>query len=149
MPAAIRLAAPSERAALEDLQRRAALANPGDRAALLAHPEAIALPLSQIEDGLVFVAGPPEQPLGFSAVLPRPDGNFDLDGLFVDPNLWRGGLGRALVERAALHALEHGASVLHVVGNPHAEGFYLRCGFRQTDISQTQFGTGLLMELAL
>ncbi len=44
---ACRLAVPSEQRLLEDLQRRASLNNAGDREALLAHPDAIALPLEQ------------------------------------------------------------------------------------------------------
>jgi len=45
----IRLALPVERRDLEQLQWRASLNNPGDRVALLANPDAIALPLEQIE----------------------------------------------------------------------------------------------------
>lgn len=52
----IRLALPVERRDLEQLQWRASLNNPGDRVALLANPDAIALPLEQIESGQVFVA---------------------------------------------------------------------------------------------
>ena len=49
----IRPARVDEQPALESLQRRASLANPGDREALLAHPEAIALPVEQLEAGAV------------------------------------------------------------------------------------------------
>ena len=52
----IRLARRDEQTMLESLQRRASLSNPGDRDALLAHPDAIALPVEQIVDGSVFVA---------------------------------------------------------------------------------------------
>ena len=45
-----------ERKALEALQTRASLANPGDRDALIANPDAIELPPSQIEEGQVLVA---------------------------------------------------------------------------------------------
>lgn len=41
---------------LESLQRRASLPNPGDRDALLANPDAIALPIEQIAEGCVFLA---------------------------------------------------------------------------------------------
>ena len=47
----IRLALPVERRDLKQLQWRASLNNPGDRVALLANPDAIALPLEQIESG--------------------------------------------------------------------------------------------------
>jgi len=61
-------------AKLEDLQRRASLNNPGDREALLAHPDAIALPVEQIVDASVFVAGREHVLVGFAAVVRRDDG---------------------------------------------------------------------------
>ena len=97
----IRLARREEQPALESLQRRASLSNPGDRDALLAHPEAIALPVEQIVAGSVFVAERDGTVAGFAAVVPRPDGGADLDALFVEPHLWKQGIGRRLVEHAA------------------------------------------------
>jgi hypothetical protein len=44
----IRLARHGEQTMLESLQRRASLSNPGDRDAILANPDAIALPIAQI-----------------------------------------------------------------------------------------------------
>lgn len=52
----IRIALPSEKLELERLQRRASLANERDRDALLAHPDAIEVPLEQIAGGRVFVS---------------------------------------------------------------------------------------------
>jgi hypothetical protein len=49
--AVVRRAIPDERAALEALQRRASLVWEDYREALLAHPDAIALPIEQIESG--------------------------------------------------------------------------------------------------
>jgi len=46
----------SERQALESLQRRASLNNPGDREALIANPDALEFPPDQIAVGQVFVA---------------------------------------------------------------------------------------------
>src|SRR4051812_37436604 len=100
MTITIRTAGVDELESLESLQLRASLANPGDSAAILAHPEAIAIPASQIADGQVFVAENDGSVLGFSAVLDRTDGQTELDGLFVEPLLWRTGVGRLLVERA-------------------------------------------------
>ena len=97
---------------LEELQWRASLNNPGDRDALLAN---------------------------FDAIVPRSDGDSELDALFVEPGTWRQGFGRALVEHCCQMAKVCGASALHVVGNPHAEGFYEACGFkivRQFDMPQ-------------
>jgi N-acetylglutamate synthase-like GNAT family acetyltransferase len=145
----IRRALPAERPTLEALQRRASLANSGDRDALLANPEAIELPLEQIADGHVLVAERDGLVIGFAAVLPRPDGNAELDALFVEPALWKGGVGRLLVERCAALARERASSVLHVIGNPHAEGFYVACGFRTTGTLETRFGAGLAMQRGL
>ena len=80
----IRPALISERSELEDLQLRASLNNPGDRDAILAHPDAIELPLQQIAGGRVFVSEQNGAIVGFAAVEPRADGESELDALFVD-----------------------------------------------------------------
>jgi N-acetylglutamate synthase-like GNAT family acetyltransferase len=145
----IRAARPDEQTMLESLQRRASLGNPGDREALLANPDAIALPIEQIEEGCVFVAERDGAVLGFAAVLPRPDGGAELDALFVEPSLWKRGIGRQLVECVSDVARAKEASFLHVVGNPHAEGFYRSCGFHVTGTVETRFGVGLAMRRLL
>jgi len=145
----VRPAVVSEQKQLEALQWRASLNNPGDRDALLAHPDAIELPLEQIKDGGVFVAEVAGSVMGFAAILPREDGDFDLDALFVEPSSWRQGIGRALVEHCAAAASAAGAGSLHVVGNPHAEGFYSACGFDVLGTKQMRFGIGLLMKRTL
>ena len=145
----IRAAIATERSSLEALQWRASLANPGDRDSLLANPDAMVLTIEQITDGHVFVAERGGVIVGFAAVLPRPDGNAELDALFVDPGLWKQGIGRLLVERCADVARERGSPILHVVGNPHAEAFYLSCGFGTTETVETRFGAALAMERRL
>ena len=145
----IRPALLSERSSLEALQWRASLANPGDRDSLLANPDAIELPAEQIADGHVFVAEDDGAIVGFATVLPRPDGNAELDALFVEPSLWKRGVGRLLVDRCADVARTRASRILHVVGNPHAEGFYTECGFRTMGTFETRFGPGLAMERGL
>ena len=145
----IRPALPSERHALEALQRRASLSNPGDREALLANPDAIDLPVEQIDAGLVFVLEAAGSIKGFAAILDREDGNAELDALFVDPDMWRQGFGRSLVDYCATTAHGRGAAALHVVGNPHAERFYTACGFELVGTADTRFGIGLLMRRSL
>jgi GNAT superfamily N-acetyltransferase len=142
----IRAARPDERSSLEALQWRASLANAGDRDALLANPDAIALPVEQITDGHVFVAERDGAILGFAAVLPRPDGDAELDALFVEPSAWKQGVGRALVDQCADVARRRTSCVLHVVGNPHAKAFYETCGFRTTGTVETRLGAGLAMQ---
>lgn len=145
----IRLARHDEQATLESLQRRASLSNPGDREALLANPDAIALPTEQIAAACVFVAERDGVVCGFAAVVPRPDGGAELDALFVEPHLWKHGIGRRLVEHVAEVARLRAATFLHVIGNPHAEGFYVSCGFRVSGMVDTRFGVGLDMRRPL
>lgn len=145
----VRPAVVSEQKQLEALQWRASLNNPGDREALLAHPDAIELPLEQIRGGGVFVAEVAGAVMGFAAILPREDGDFELDALFVEPSAWRQGIGRALIEHCSAAASAAGAESLHVVGNQHAEDFYTACGFNKLGTKQMRFGVGLLMKRAL
>ncbi len=142
---AIRAAQPHERKMLEALQWRASLANPGDRQALLANPDAIILPADQIENGLVVLAEAAGVCMGFAAILPRSDGDIELDGLFVEPGVWTQGFGRELVRHCCVLARQMGATHLHVVGNPHALGFYEKCGFETVGQVATRFGSGVAM----
>jgi N-acetylglutamate synthase-like GNAT family acetyltransferase len=145
----IRSALISERQALEVLQLRASLSNPCDREALLANPDAIEVPLEQITAGQVFVAEVAGSLAGFAAILPRADRNSELNALFVEPGMWRRGIGRKLIDHCAEAARTRGASALYVVGNPHAEGFYRACGFKAWGTAQTRFGVGLLLRRLL
>jgi GNAT superfamily N-acetyltransferase len=145
----IRQARPDEQSMLESLQWRASLNNPGDRDALLANPDSIALPIEQIAEGCVFVAERDGAVAGFAAVVPRSDGDAELDALFVEPRLWKQGIGRRLADHTAEVARVRGARLLHVVGNQHAEGFYVSCGFCVTGRVKTRFGVGLAMQRPL
>ena len=135
----LRLAKPEEHQALEDLQRRASLELPAYREQLLAHPDAIHLPPAQIANGQVIVAEFAGQIAGFAAVV----GN-ELDGMFVDPEMWGGGIGRALINAAAHQARLKGLT-LTVLANPSARGFYESCGFSVEGEEPTRFGPGLRM----
>ena len=141
----VRTAVVSECKQLEALQWRASLNNPGDREALMEHPDAIESSVDQIRNGGVFVAEVAGSVLGFAAILPRDDGDSELDALFVEPSHWRQGFGRRLIEHCASAAKAKGAKSLHVVGNPHAEKFYVTCGFKTIGTKQMRFGPGLIM----
>ena len=145
----IRTATTAEQKALEALQLRASLTNDGDRDSLLANPDAIEIPLEQLAAGRVFVSELSGVTVGFSAIEPRVDGETELDALFVEPNIRRHGIGRLMVEYCAEVARKQGSTALHVTGNPHAEDFYLACGFKQIGTIQTRFGVGLQMRKAL
>ena len=141
----IRCAVVSEQKILEDLQMRASLTNADDRDVLLAHPDAIEVPRVQIAAGSVFVAESDGSIAGFAALLPRSDGDAELDALFVEPAMRLRGIARSLVVHCCEVARAGGAAFLHVVGNPHAQDFYVACGFHSTGMAETRFGPGLLM----
>lgn len=143
----IRRANTSEQRELEDLQLRASLTNAGDRDALLAHPVAIDVPLRQITAGSVFVAEWNGAIVGFATVESRADRESELDTLFVDPHARRRGIGQSLIERWAEVARTRQSVALYVVGNPHAEDFYIACGFKMIGTSETRFGPALLMRM--
>lgn len=145
----IRRADICERKNLEALQARASLNNAGDWGTILANPDAIELPEGHIEAGRVFVAEHSGSIVGFAVILPRGDGDAELDGLFVEPNSWGQGIGRRLVEHCAQIARAAGSGALHVLGNSHAEGFYLSCGFTRCGTAETRFGFGMLFRRRL
>jgi GNAT superfamily N-acetyltransferase len=145
----IRTAIFADQQLLEALQWRASLNNPGDREALLANQDAIEVAIAQIEAGGVFVAEGAGVIKGFAAILRRDDGDAELDALFVEPQDWGQGVGRALVEHCAGAARAGGAATMHVVGNPHAKGFYLSCDFVLLGEKQMRFSVGLLMQRLL
>ena len=145
----VRTALPQEREKLEELQRRASLANAGDREAVLAHPEAIELPLQQLVDGRVLVAFCDLALVGFAAVLLASQTEAELDGLFVEPEFWRGGVGRRLLQASCALARSAGAQTLHVIANPHASAFYASSGFVFEREVGTQFGPAARMRLSL
>lgn len=138
-PITLRLAKPQEHQALEELQRRASLELPDYREQLLANPDAIHLPPAQIANGQVIVAEFAGEIAGFVAVV-----GSELDGLFVEPEMWGGGIGRALINAAAHQARLKGLT-LSVLANPSARGFYESCGFSVEGEEPTRFGPGLRM----
>ena len=135
----VRLARPKEHDELEKLQRRASLELPEYRDQLIAHPDAIYLPEGQIANGQVIVAEIAGEIVGFAAVV-----GGELDGLFVEPDLWGGGIGRLLVD-AATHEARRRGLALTVIANPRARRFYENCGFTAEGEEQTRFGPGIRM----
>jgi len=135
----LRLARPEEHGALEDLQRRASLELPEYRDQLLDNPDAIYLPEGQIANGQVIVAELEGEIAGFAAVV-----GGELDGLFVEPDLWGRGIGRALAD-AATHEARNRGLALSVIANPRARLFYEICGFSVEGEVETRFGPALKM----
>ena len=145
----IRPARVAERDALESLQRRSSGHEPMYRAQLAEHPDAIELPVEQITAGLVRVAERNGTIIGFAVLLERAGPACELDGLFVEPDRMRAGVGRRLVEDAKQIARERGASRIDVVANPQAVAFYEAVGFTRVGDAQTRFGPAPRMSLSV
>ena len=143
LPVWTRLARPNERMDLEELQHRASRALPEYREQLDANPDAIELPPEQIEREQVLVAEGVDGVAGFAVII-IDQNSAELDGLFVEPHLWRRGVGSLLVEQAAHKARRAGLS-LTVVAAPAAREFYEKCGFSVEGDAQTRFGPALRM----
>jgi GNAT superfamily N-acetyltransferase len=143
----VRRAVIDERRSLEELQRRASIANPGDAPHLLEHPDVIELPEWQLCSRRVLVAESATGTLGFAVLFAPNEGNAELDGLFVEPTGWRQGVGRLLLSACMALARSEAARRITVVANPHAADFYRACGFCLDGTAETRFGPGLRMSL--
>jgi len=148
-PVVIRPAQVAERDALERLQRRSSVHDPMYRAQLAAHPDAIELPVEQIVAGLVRVAEQSGAVVGFAVLLECSGEACELDGLFVEPDRMRAGIGRRLVADAQRIAHERGARRIDVVANPQAVAFYDAVGFVLVGEAQTRFGRAPRMSLSI
>ena len=86
---------------------------------------------------------------GFAVLLERSGDVCELDGLFVEPERMRGGVGRRLVEDATVLARARGATRIDVVANPQAVAFYEAVGFVAAGEAQTRFGSAPRMSLSV
>ena len=91
----------------------------------------------------MIVAELDDRVAGFAAVLIGDD-HAELDGLFVEPELWRNGVGAALVDVAVREARRQGLAMM-VVSGPSARLFYEKCGFTVEGEAETRFGPALRM----
>jgi GNAT superfamily N-acetyltransferase len=94
------------------------------------------------DESVIYVAYTgPRQAAGFTQLYPSFSSVslkrlWILNDLFVRSDVRRGGLGRALLERARLHAIETGAKGLVLstgVTNKAAQTFYESCGWQRDD----------------
>jgi len=136
----IRAAEPADLDALRDVFRRSSLSNEGDRASLLAHPEALELSL----EGRTSVAVAEGRIVGFATLLES-----ELTDLFVDPDWMERSIGRALVLDVVAAARAQGLARIEVTANGHALGFYEKVGFVLDGLAETPFGLGFRMRYEL
>lgn len=141
----IRNARKREANALEALQRRSSNVWQEYREQLAAHPDAIEFPQHFIDRGWTRVAALGDNtPVGFSVVIPSQAGTHELDGLFVEPDHMRRGIGRSLLEDACHRARNDGAHQLEVTVGP-AQAFYEKLGFDVVGAVQTRFAPAVRM----
>ena len=138
----IRNATLDERTQLIELMRRASLVWDDTRAQLLAQPELIDVPAEQFEAGQVLVATAADDRtlLGFAVLLPRQDGDVELDGLFTEPAHFRSGIGTALIHAVEAEAAARGAQHLRVIANRNVLAFYEAVGFESVGEAATPLG---------
>jgi GNAT superfamily N-acetyltransferase len=145
----IRSATLADAAQLIAVFRRSSLSNEGDRAALLSHPEALDYDDRALRQQRVRVAVIDGRIVGFATLLVATRHTGELEDLFVDPDSMLQGLGRALVLDAVDTARREGLTGIEVTANPHALGFYEKVGFVAGGITETAFGPGYRMALAV
>jgi GNAT superfamily N-acetyltransferase len=144
----IRTAQINDLESLQEIFRRASLGNAGDRAALLANPDALVLNATSVVEQRTRVAIVDGIIAGFATLLRIGDA-FDLEDLFVDPDFMRRGIGLALMQDAAAIARAQGVKRIEVTANPHALAFYERAGFVAAGTTETRFGPAARMHLAV
>ncbi len=134
--------------ALADVFRRASLHNDGDRAVLLAHPEALEYDDGWVVRGLTRVAVVDDRVAGFATLVPDGD-RAELEDLFVAPELMRHGIARALIVDAVERARSAGVTHIDVTANDHAAAFYTAVGFEEIGVASTEFGPAVRRSLTL
>ena len=73
----------------------------------------------------------------------------ELDGLFVEPEHMRRGIGRQLIEDAVTIARRRRRPRIEVTANPTALEFYAALGFVTDGEAPTRFGPAIRMHLDL
>ncbi len=69
--------------------------------------------------------------LGFYALEPLGNKNFELDALFVEPRSIGVGVGRTLMQHAVEQVRALGGVTIQIVSDPYAESFYRKAGARR------------------
>ncbi len=75
--------------------------------------------------------------VGYYTLKKHQDGMVELEHLFVCPNRFREGIGRALLNEALLFAGKEGITSLTLIADPNSAGFYLKHGARHVGEHQS------------
>lgn len=132
---------------LAGLQRRSSLVHEDTRNILLGRPELFGVSPHALVRGDVRVVVSGGRIVAFATLIPGDGGAAELEDLFVDPDRFRQGLGRSLVEDALLRARTLGIARIEVSANPNALAFYEAVGFVAAGMVRMQFGEAWRMSL--
>jgi predicted N-acetyltransferase YhbS len=125
----IRPARVDDAAALTQIAVRATKRDGYDDGAIARFMPGLQVNLALIAAGLVFVAEEEGVPRGYVALRPTGMGGLILlEGIFVDPDFSRGGVGTRLFAAAIEFSRKMAGSVILIYSSPHAVGFYSGLG---------------------
>jgi GNAT superfamily N-acetyltransferase len=142
----IRTATPADAEALRDLHRRSSDIWDEDREFLRAHPDLFGVDPDALAHGRTRVSISSEGEIaGFATVTAA----CELEDLFVEPELMRGGIGSALVADAVVRARADGQARMTVVAAERTRSFYERNGFAVVGEAPTRFAPALLLACEL
>lgn len=148
MTVSIRAARDEDRDTLGALKLRSSLAWGDHREELQALAQAREVPAAHIPHAIV--AQLDGKTVGFATVLAGKDSlQAELQDLFVAPEVWRMGIGRALLTEAAYRARALGARSLHVVAGERARPFYEASGYRFAGAIATDFESAVELRKGL
>ncbi len=146
---AIRPARTDEAALLSDLGAAAKASWGYDEAFMTMYRAEFDLTPDFIKDNIVYAAELNGAVVGFFALEPQPGGaEYQLLDLFVRPERFGQGIGRALLNRALAEARRSGADLLYLLSDPNAETFYLRMGAIRQGRQRSRSGARVLARLA-
>lgn len=138
----IRAANPSERELLEALMERAGRAA-AEFCGVPEPPRAAPIDSARIAQGHVLIAEAAGAILGFAMWSSCGEDVAEIETVAVEPEHWRQGNGRRLIEAVAASA---GETRLRATSGPGETEFFLRCGFRKLARVQTPSGTAFRLE---
>jgi molybdopterin synthase catalytic subunit len=145
----LRKATRDDHQAMEALQTRASLAAGEHAEALRANAHVIVTDLANVEAGRAVIAERDGRLIGFVTLEAARDRDMEIEGLFVEPDHWRKGLGARLMDEAETMARAAGARTLIVTVGQVAEPFYQSQGFVAAGEATTLFGPATRMQKLL
>ncbi len=120
---------PSEASALTRLAMRSKALWGYDESFMAMCLEELTVHPATIEAGEVWVAEDGDRIVGMVEIVPE-GAKTELQNVFVEPGVVRGGIGRALWQHAETRAVALGAERMELDADPNAVGFYQRMGMR-------------------